>query len=136
MRPVERQHPQQLVLLARGVLEFIDEDVLEPRVEAFRERRRARIGVERLARVCGNLGVIAFTLGRENAFQFGHGAQQQAAERFERGRGASRKCADPEDGRLPKSRDLRSDERSQFAHPSVTQARCDPHHRPARRVSC
>ena len=76
VRPVLRERPQQVVLVARGVLEFVDEDVHEPRAEPFGQRRRAAVLGERPARGAGDLGVIAFAVQVEHARQLRRGEQQ------------------------------------------------------------
>ena len=83
-RPVLRERAQQFVLIARGVLEFVDEDVHEPRAEAFGQRRRAAVLGQRPARGAGDLGVIAFAVRVEQARQLRSRVQQQTRERVER----------------------------------------------------
>ena len=75
-RPVLRQRQQQVVLIARGVLEFVDQDVPDARAQPFGERRWRGILRERLARRAGHLGVIALALLVEDPRQLCRRQQQ------------------------------------------------------------
>ena len=82
-RPVLGERAQQFVLVSRGVLEFIDEDVHEPRAQAFGQGCRAAVFDQRTPRGAGDFGVIAFAVQIEDARQVRGRMQQQPGERVE-----------------------------------------------------
>ncbi len=82
--PVLREREQQFVLIARGVLEFVDQDVTDARAEPFGQRGRHRVFGQRTARSAGHLGVIALALLVEDARQLRGGHHQQLRQCVER----------------------------------------------------
>ena len=84
LRPVQGQRAQQVVLLARGVLELVHQDVHEARAESFGQRRRGALLAERAARGAGYFRVIALAVCGELQRELLRREQQQSRQCVER----------------------------------------------------
>ena len=76
--PVPGQRDQQFILIARSVLELIDEDVFEVHADALGQGRRVAVLRQRLPRRAGDLGVVAFAVLVEQHPQHRRCLKQQA----------------------------------------------------------
>ena len=81
--PPAGQALQQVELTERGVLELVDQDVLQAIVEREREIGRLVGGAERTQRAQSDLDVVRLALRLKHDLQLGDGCGQQLEQRFE-----------------------------------------------------
>ena len=84
-RPAGGEALQQLVLRERGVLEFIDQDVMDAVVKRQQEVGGRVFGAQGEQRALRDLDKVGLAAQGEHQLEFGHGARQQAGDGTKRG---------------------------------------------------